>query len=157
MTALAFLARSLAHTEWGNHRVLRALRQTSTPPPQAVRLFAHLLAAEHVWLLRLRGEDARTTPIWPEWDLETCGERLPLNGLDYRAFLEVLTDARLDEVVTYPNSTGRVFHTPVGDILHHVFAHGAYHRGQIALIMRQAGLEPVNTDFITFVRETMPG
>ncbi|WP_216319424.1 DinB family protein [Deinococcus aestuarii] len=157
MTALGFLSRSLAHTDWGDRRVLEALRQAPTPPPEAVRLLAHVLAAEHVWLRRLRGEDAGGTPIWPDADLEACGERLTLNGQAYRDLLETLTDARLDEVVTYPNSTGRVFHTSVGDILHHVFAHGAYHRGQIALTMRQAGLEPVNTDLITFVRETTPG
>lgn len=157
MTALAFLSRSLGHTQWGNRRVLEALRQTPTPPPQTVRLLAHLLAAEHVWLLRLRGEDAGGTPIWPEEDLGACQERLTLNVQGYRAFLATLSDTRLEEVVTYPNSSGRVFHTSVGDILHHVFSHGAYHRGQIALLMRQAGLEPVNTDFITFVREAGPG
>lgn len=153
MTALTLLSRSLEHTLWGNRRALEALRGTATPPPQAVRLLAHLCGAETVWLLRLRGEDPRTVPIWPEWDLEECAERLPANGEAYRAFLTSLTEGGLAEVLTYANSTGRVFETAVGDILHHVFAHGAYHRGQIALLMRQAGLEPVNTDFITFVRE----
>lgn len=31
--------------------------------------------------------------------------------------------------------------------------YGAYHRGQIARAHRAAGETPVNTDFITFVRE----
>jgi uncharacterized damage-inducible protein DinB len=36
--------------------------------------------------------------------------------------------------------------------LMHVALHGAYHRGQIAQVIRQGGGEPVNTDFITFQR-----
>jgi uncharacterized damage-inducible protein DinB len=30
--------------------------------------------------------------------------------------------------------------------------HGTYHRGQIAMQLRQQGLEPVNTDYIMFLR-----
>ncbi|MEF2278042.1 DinB family protein [Deinococcus sp. YIM 134068] len=152
MTALTLLTRSLEQVAWANRRVLDALRGQTDPPPQALRLLAHLLAAEHVWLRRLRGEDAGTLPIWPDWDLNTCEERFMESVEAYRVFLSALSDMGLEEVVTYPNSTGKVFQTSVGDILQHVFSHGAYHRGQIALLMRQAGREPVNTDFITFTR-----
>jgi len=34
-----------------------------------------------------------------------------------------------------------------------MITHGGYHRGQIALHLRQAGEEPVNTDSIAYVRE----
>lgn len=154
MTALSSLHRSLEHTLWGHRRVLAALQSHPSAPAQATRLLAHLLAAEVVWLGRLRGADTATLPVWPDWDLEECARRLPGNGADLRALLASLTGARLERVVTYRNTAGAAFETAVGDILHHVFSHGAYHRGQIALLLRQAGLEPVNTDFITFVRET---
>jgi uncharacterized damage-inducible protein DinB len=35
----------------------------------------------------------------------------------------------------------------------HVALHGAYHRGQIAWLVRDSSHEPVNTDFIMFARE----
>ena len=41
----------------------------------------------------------------------------------------------------------------VRDILTHVFMHSAYHRGQIASDMRQAGFVPAYTDFIHGVRQ----
>ena len=31
--------------------------------------------------------------------------------------------------------------------------HASYHRGQVATKMREGGLEPVNSDFITYCRE----
>ncbi|WP_414711827.1 DinB family protein [Sphingobacterium sp. UBA1498] len=44
------------------------------------------------------------------------------------------------------------FHNKVNDILLHVFNHGTYHRAQIASEMRRNGVEPINTDYITFIR-----
>jgi len=37
-------------------------------------------------------------------------------------------------------------------ILSHVIIHGGYHRGQIAILLRQAGSDPAVTDFIAYVR-----
>jgi uncharacterized damage-inducible protein DinB len=34
----------------------------------------------------------------------------------------------------------------------HLVNHASYHRAQIALLMRQQGHEPINTDFITYDR-----
>ena len=59
--------------------------------------------------------------------------------------------------VDYTNSSGERFRTPLGEILLHVTHHGEHHRGQIARAVRRAGDEPVNTDFITFVRERAVG
>jgi uncharacterized damage-inducible protein DinB len=59
----------------------------------------------------------------------------------------------LNTTMTYRNSKGLEFTNSVGDTLTHVWLHGSYHRGQIAQAIRRAGHEPVNTDFITFVRE----
>lgn len=150
-TALAQLSRSLEHDSWANRRVLEELRAQASAP--ALRIFAHLLAAGEVWLQRLRGEDEASTPIWPDLSLEDCVRQLTANEAGYRAFLAALTGEELDGAVSYRNN----LQTSVGDILTHLASHGAYHRGQIALLLRQAGLEPVNTDFITWVREQGSG
>jgi uncharacterized damage-inducible protein DinB len=34
----------------------------------------------------------------------------------------------------------------------HLVNHSTYHRAQIAILLRQQGFEPVNTDFITYDR-----
>jgi uncharacterized damage-inducible protein DinB len=34
----------------------------------------------------------------------------------------------------------------------HVAMHGSYHRGQITMLVRDAGAEPQPTDYIAFVR-----
>jgi len=141
------------HANWANCRVLALLQNLGAPPEKARRVFAHLLAAEYVWATRLRGEDSSKLEIWPDHSLEQCAAQVEKNAADYRRYLEALSDNALNSVITYRNSKGAAFSNSVQDTLTHVSLHGSYHRGQIAQTIRGAGHEPVNTDFITFVRE----
>ena len=59
----------------------------------------------------------------------------------------------LGRVVTYKNSAGEPWSSPVGDILRHVATHGCYHRGQIATHLRLAGLPARTTDYIYAARQ----
>jgi uncharacterized damage-inducible protein DinB len=145
--------RLFRHADWANRRVLALLQNTHNPSEKARRIFAHVLAAEQVWLMRLRGEDSSELEIWPDLSLEECAAKVKKNAAEYRQYLEVLSEEKLEEIMTYRNSQGLEFRNPVRDTLTHVSMHGSYHRGQIALLIRSAGHEPVNTDFITFVRE----
>lgn len=63
--------------------------------------------------------------------------------------------AALAEIIVYANTKGEAFQTAIHDIMIQVFNHGTYHRAQIACNLRQGGLEPVNTDYITFVRQNI--
>lgn len=58
----------------------------------------------------------------------------------------------LQHEVEYHTSNGATFRNSVADILTHVALHGSYHRGQIALVTREAGPTPVPTDYIVRAR-----
>lgn len=148
------LKRLFDHMTWADRRVLDLLNASpGARQASVIRLFSHLLAAERVWMLRLREEDASRQPIWPEWTLEELNAAAAENVSSYASFLEALRDEDLAGEVAYANSQGIAFRTRIVDILTHVALHGSYHRGQIAAAVRASGEEPVNTDFITFVRE----
>jgi len=104
-----------------------------------------------VWLSRLRQAPA-TVAVWPEPDLDGCAHLAKDTHAGYSALLAELTLADLTREVPYTNSAGVAFRTAVEDILIHVAMHGSYHRGQVALLLRQAGAEPSATDYIAFVR-----
>jgi uncharacterized damage-inducible protein DinB len=145
------------HMAWADLRVLRLLNESpGARRHAAVRLFSHLLAAERVWLLRVHGRDTAGQPIWPELSLVELNAMAAANGFGYNRLLAGLDEAGLAREVEYTNSQGVPFRTRVADVLSHVALHGSYHRGQIAAALRAAGEEPVNTDFITFVREGAP-
>lgn len=147
--------RLLDHLEWANRRALEATGATDDPEP--IRLLSHILAAERVWLQRLDTGDSSGLEIWPELSRRECESLVVRNVEGYRHRLSELDGGKLDREVTYRNSAGRKFDTPVREIVHHVLLHGSHHRGQIAMCLRDAGCEPVNTDFVTFVRERARG
>jgi uncharacterized damage-inducible protein DinB len=85
-----------------------------------------------------------------------CRKLSEKNHAGYRALLDSASEADLRSLISYQNSKGIAFRTSLGDILMHAALHGAYHRGQVAALMRLSGLEPVDTDFITFSRRNPP-
>lgn len=145
------LRRLFAHVFWADERVLDALAASASPPPSVLELLAHVLAAEHVWLSRLRHESPRV-PVWPGLGFEECASLAKRNREEYERFLRDAGEATLASEVSYVNSAGASFRSRIDDILFQVVTHGAYHRGQIALLMRQHAVAPAQTDYIGFVR-----
>ncbi len=142
-----------AYDGWAVARIIASLKSLSGENQKALRALAHLLIAEQVWLLRLRGQDTFGMNLSPELSLAECEQLAHENQKAYAEMLGSLDEDGLASRVTYRNSSGAEFRTPVGDILTHVALHGTYHRGQIASAVRGAGITPANTDFISFVRE----
>jgi uncharacterized damage-inducible protein DinB len=121
------------------------------PDPETLRLFAHVVAAEHLWLSRIDGVKARVA-VWPTLSLDEVVELETANRARFQELLQRRDDTR-QQRIRYRNSAGNDFENSVGEILTHVALHGHYHRGQIARAMRLSGREPVYTDYIGFVRK----
>jgi uncharacterized damage-inducible protein DinB len=148
---LAYFARLADHLAWADAEVLAALGTAAGAPESALTIYAHLLGAEHVWLARLKGEPPRVA-VWPDSPLAECAALAADNARALRAFVAGLAPADLDRNVHYVNSAGLAFDSTVADILLQVLLHGAYHRGQVALLLRSHGQDPAPTDYIAFVR-----
>lgn len=145
------LPRLFEHLKWADERVHASLVDAANPPPQTLDLFAHIVAAEHVWLSRIRGEKAEV-PVWPKFSLAQCAELGARNANEFLALVESVDETALDDGITYRNSAGAEFTTSLRDILIHVALHGTYHRGQIAAAVRAGGDTPASTDYIALVR-----
>ncbi|MEO7501382.1 MAG: DinB family protein [Gemmatimonadaceae bacterium] len=139
------------HLRWADAGVQASLTEAVNPPPHTLDLFAHVVAAEHVWLARMRGEKPEVE-VWPKLSLSQCLELGARNADEFSALVECLDEIGLDSGVTYKNSAGLEFTSSFRDILLHVALHGAYHRGQIAAAVRAGGDAPASTDYIAFVR-----
>lgn len=144
------LVRLLDHMLWADRLALDAL-DAAPADARARQLYDHVLAAEAVWLARLRGETP-PRPVWP--DLGAAGARRlagqVMEGL--RAFVWQLLPEDLDRLVAYRTSAGTEHETRVEDILLHICLHGSHHRGQVAALLRAGGATPPATDYIGFVR-----
>jgi uncharacterized damage-inducible protein DinB len=151
MDALDLIRRLHDHCTWADDLLLGALVAVNPPPPLAWREYAHVLGAESVWLDRLLGRPQRR-PVWPELSSTEASSLAASLRSEYADYVGRLTAETLDERVSYVNSAGQSFETPVSDILLQVFLHGQYHRGKINLMLRQGGLPPVPTDYIAWAR-----
>jgi uncharacterized damage-inducible protein DinB len=142
------------HMAWADARVIALL--TASPDAARVsgvlRLLSHVVAAERVWLGRIRAEDGQH-PVWPEWTLPQVQTTAEENAAAYAELVSHLTDDEATRAIDYRNSQGVAFRTRLRDILLHVALHGSYHRGQIAAALRAAGVAPAGTDYIIYVRE----
>jgi uncharacterized damage-inducible protein DinB len=149
---IEMIRRMFQQLEWADGRTLEAL-EANPGAEAAIRFFGHLLAAEHHWWSRIQGVDPDAVPMWPPATVETCRQLAGPTHERFRALLADLREDDLDRGIVYRNTKGREYRTSLGDILTQVVLHGAYHRGQVALALRQVGVDPPNTDFITFTRE----
>jgi len=148
---LRYLRQPFAYDAWANQEVLDRL-DSAAPPERAVTLAAHTIAAESLWLDRLLGRPQRM-PVWPPLTLDQCRSAAAQVANELRAFLGGLDESALAERRTYVNTKGETHTSTVGDVLLHLLLHSAYHRGQIATAVRNAGAEPAYTDYIHAIRQ----
>ena len=141
-----------AYDGWANQEVLAGLRTAATPLPQALKLMAHIFAAERVWLERLE-QKPQTLPVWPEFTAEECSRQAAGLSALWKTYLAGSSEAELARPVTYQNSKGESWSSRKDDILTHVITHSIHHRGQVAAVVRAAGFTPAYTDFIHSIRQ----
>ncbi|MGB9072643.1 MAG: DinB family protein [Terriglobales bacterium] len=152
MNRKQYFTRMFAYDHWANRECVVAVNGAGSAPSNTIGRIAHILSAQKLWLERLRRE-TQTMPVWPDSTLQECAELADEMAVLWRTYLAELSPAGFDEKIEYRNSKGEAWPGRVEDVLTHVLLHSAYHRGQVALEMRAAGMEPAYTDFIHAVRQ----
>ncbi len=149
--------RFVRYNTWANRRTAEMLAALPTDRlARPLLLFSHLLRAERVWLARIQGSRIQGLSAAPElWEtdsLTVCRERLEVNAAAFELLLTGLEPATLTQPTHYANSQGTQYSTPLSGILDHVFNHSTHHRGQVALLVRDAGGVPQPLDLIIYLR-----
>lgn len=138
------------YNAWANRRVIGCLEQQAVTDEKILTVFGHLMAANFIWLNRIEGLPKSEYKLWGEYNLQTLSKMV--DEADERWMRFIQSNESFDRVLKYNNYVGDYFENNVQQIMIHLVNHGTYHRGQVAMLLRQKGYEPVNTDFITFDR-----
>ncbi|MDQ2769325.1 MAG: damage-inducible protein DinB [Bacteroidota bacterium] len=150
------LAKLGAFNVWANETLLRRLDSSVAAgheiAPPVLRLFSHVINAQCIWIARIGGT-ASPVKVWQEHDLAGIHHWHEQSSVKLSELCAGTDEAELDRFIHYTNSQGDAYDSQVRDILTHAVTHATYHRAQVATRMREAGLEPVNSDFITYCRE----
>jgi len=107
----------------------------------------HILNAHHIWNARILNENG-----FGVWQINPDDSLLEINNYNFQNSCKTLDERDLTEKIIYTNSKGNKFENSIQEIIFHFTNHSTYHRGQIAMLMKQAGLEPINTDYIFYKR-----
>jgi uncharacterized damage-inducible protein DinB len=151
MMAVEMLRRTAEYDYWANKTCFDAITAAGKQP-KAEELFGHILNAQRIWHARIAGLDSTGIEVFPAADMTAFGARIGEVRALWEVFLAGLNDGTLTRFAPYRTTTGAEYSTAVGDVVNHVFLHSAYHRGQIALVLRSSGAVPPATDFIAFAR-----
>jgi uncharacterized damage-inducible protein DinB len=154
MDLLEHLRRQFAYDAWANREVLAAIRANGSTSQSArpLQLLAHILSAERLWLERIE-QHQQSLPVWPDFMFDQCDAQIAELAQLWRGYFAQLSSSDLPKKIPYKSSKGESWSTTVQDVLAHVVLHSAYHRGQIASLMRGAGDAPAYTDFVHAVRQ----
>jgi uncharacterized damage-inducible protein DinB len=145
-----FLRKLFVYDKWAIDRSVASLERPANS--RALRMLSHILLGEKIWLTRLNGQDSLSIPTFSELSLVECSRLSDELHSAYLRYIDSLTNADLDTIITYKNTKGIEFHTSIKDILIHVGLHAVYHRGQVAMLVKDGGGQAIGTDYILFTR-----
>jgi len=121
---------------------------------KALDLFAHMMLARRLWLYRFGVIAEGPRDFFPQnVALDTVKAMAEEMHAAWSAYFEQLDDAELERVFEYRALDGPRYRNRVEEILTQLFGHSWYHRGQIALLLRQVGGVPAVTDLVYWSRE----
>jgi uncharacterized damage-inducible protein DinB len=120
------------------------------------KLLGHAIAAQKVWLRRLRGEDVAYAEE-PPLSLHDVAARWDATHQGLLAFAESQTSESIQAVIRSRTRTGRRFEVPAWAVMLHVSDHATYHRGQINTMIKRAGGKPSPVMLYTYAVEEKIG
>jgi uncharacterized damage-inducible protein DinB len=132
-----------------NQKLIAAISEhTEQLPEKCAMLMSHMLNAHQIWNSRI----ARNEASFGVWDIHPMENWKDINQKNYEHTLLILDKFDLNDMINYTNTKGQTFSNVMRDMLFQVINHYSYHRGQIAVIFRESGLEPLLTDYIFYKR-----
>ena len=146
----AYFLKLYQYNAWSNKRVLGCLTRQNVGDEKILAIMGHIVAAQFLWLHRIKGLPPANVKLWGEYTLEQVVSMGEEAGRLWLEFVESTDD--FNRELTYKNYLNEPYTNNVEMIMIHLVNHSSYHRAQIAMLLRQKGFEPINTDFITYDR-----
>ncbi|HLV86331.1 MAG TPA: DinB family protein [Candidatus Sulfotelmatobacter sp.] len=158
------------YDRWANRRILEAvstlsdeqfIRDLAGSFPSVRNTLAHILGGAWIWLAYWKQPPQSTDQVAElrkRRDAVLAPEKFP-NAASLRAkwsevekelteFVDGVTDTSLQQPLPFRDTK-----IALGFLMQHLANHSTYHRGQVALMLRQLGSQAPATDFHEFLKE----
>jgi len=152
-----------AYNIWASQRIFDVIlslpeeKQTAEIPssfPSLYKTVLHMLDAENIWWQRLKLSERITVPSENfTGTMKELSDMLLQQSKMWEEWVNNASDLSLEHVFQYYNNKKEYFKMPIYQMIHHVFNHGTYHRGQLVNMLRQLGEDKIpQTDFSLWTR-----
>ncbi len=138
------------YNAWANHRIIEVLEREQVKDEKILSIFGHLVCAQLIWFNRFKDLPKSPLQLWGKYSLLELKAIAEEASRSWLGFID--EEDRFDRMLKYNNYVGDYYETNIRDLMTHLVNHCTYHRGQIAVLLRERGLEPINTDFVTYDR-----
>lgn len=148
---------------WANGEMLAAVARidaTSHPEQRraAIRVLNHTWVVDRIFAAHLAGEShgytATNTEQTPE--LDELAEAIRGSDRWYLDYVASVTPAQLAETVHFQFTDGQKGAMTRTEMLFHVLAHGANHRGNIGMILNDCGVSRPKETFARYLHAAEP-
>jgi uncharacterized damage-inducible protein DinB len=137
---------------WANAVTLTSLSTVPEGTEKPRKTFNHVIGGQRIWLARFENPAPPSVQPWPDFTLEECAAEIEDLRRRWKDLLDALTPEKFAGDLTYLTLKGVEYKTPIQDVLMHLLLHSAYHRGQVAAAVREAGGKPAPTDYVVYLR-----
>lgn len=155
--------RAFEHESQANHAMLDMLAGVPEAArwdgrfQRAISIASHMCACRQNYLNSLLGSESQAEPWFEEQgDFSSLRSRFNRMEAEWKAYLANLDGAALDGFFTFWDN-GRKWKMSTQAQLFQLIGHAGYHRGQVVLLVDQLGGETVDTDFILWFEQNVPG
>ncbi|TAE09175.1 MAG: hypothetical protein EAZ95_16330 [Bacteroidetes bacterium] len=149
----SYIEKLYAYNHWANEEVLKSLQTQNVTDEYCLKMFSHVINAQFIWHRRV-SEQPNDYKIWDVWSFEQMQNALIDNRTRWATYFAKLNEGELERTFSYQNSAGDSFVSRILDCIMHCVNHATHHRAQVGRRLRELGLQPVSTDYITYCRIT---
>jgi uncharacterized damage-inducible protein DinB len=151
----------LDYSAWASRRLVD--QATMLAPEELTRDFrtsdnnvlgtlTHVFAADRIWLSRVKGEPPRAFITPEDRRLEVLQGDWPALHQKWKLLTDSLSDQDVLANISYTDTKGNPYVSPLWQILLHLVNHGTHHRGQVSGFLRAMGRTPPPLDLIAYYR-----
>lgn len=143
--------------EWNNianELFIVCFEKNAQVPRRCLEIFSHIINVHEIWLNRMGNINDKNLRAWNFHDQM---EHALLNANNYYVTIGFLASEsygrNLDWTFEYKNHEGLLLRSTLVESYFHILSHSTYHRGQVALLLKENGISPPDTSYATLHKD----
>ena len=133
-----------------NESFIKAFQKVGRVPEKCIQIFSHIVNEHEIWLNRICAVNDPTIKAWQVENNERIASR---NATIHEITNKFLSSESYGEdfewSFQYRNERGEAARTSLREVYFQILTYSEFHRGQVAKLLMENGIEPPSTDYLS--------